>query len=80
MKQEDEIDQHLLLLHLALTTSSKILDVLKSRYITGLFASSCRKARPLAAPSAIFTLAAHGRGKDPGTYNILVTEGDQTIK
>lgn len=47
------------------TASNKILDVLKSRYITGLSASSWRKARPFAAPSAIFILMDHGRGSDP---------------
>jgi len=41
------------------------LEVLKSRYITGFSASSCKKAKPLAAPRAIFILMDQGRGKDP---------------
>ena len=42
-----------------LTESSKMLEALKSRYITG-FSASWRKARPFAAPSAIFILVDHG--------------------
>lgn len=42
-----------------LTESSKMFDALKSRYITGFFAS-WRKASPLAAPKAIFILIDHG--------------------
>lgn len=43
-----------------LTESNKILEVLKSRYITGLSAP-CKNASPLAAPIAIFNLFPHGR-------------------
>lgn len=38
-------------------------EVLKSRYITGCSAP-CKKARPLAAPIAIFTLVPHGNDID----------------
>lgn len=46
-----------------------MLDVLKSRYITGLSASWCRKASPIAAPSAIFILMGHATGCDPVVMN-----------
>lgn len=42
------------------TESSKTLEVLKSRYMTGCSAP-CKNARPLAAPIAIFTLVPQGR-------------------
>jgi len=42
-----------------LTESSKMLEALKSLYMTG-FSDSWRKARPFAAPTAIFVLADHG--------------------
>lgn len=42
-----------------LTESSKMFEALKSLYITG-FAASWRKARPLAAPRAIFIRVDHG--------------------
>jgi hypothetical protein len=54
-----------------------MLEVLKSRYITGLSASSWRKARPFAAPSAIFILMDHGRGRDPA-YKTSDTRENQT--
>lgn len=41
------------------TESSKILEVLKSRKMTG-FLAACKKARPLAAPIVIFNLVAQG--------------------
>lgn len=40
-----------------------MLEVLKSRYITGLSAP-CKKARPFAAPMAIFNLVPHGNETD----------------
>lgn len=55
----------LLAQHGSRTPSRRILDVLKSRYITGFSASSWRKARPFAASRAIFILMDQGRGKDP---------------
>jgi hypothetical protein len=42
-----------------LTESNKMFEALKSRYMTG-FSASCRKARPFAAPRAIFILVDHG--------------------
>lgn len=42
-----------------LTESNKIFEALKSRYMTG-FSASWRKARPFAAPSAIFIRVDHG--------------------
>jgi len=49
---------------ISLTESNKILEVLKSLYMIGFSASSCRNARPFAAPSIIFILLAHERGTD----------------
>jgi hypothetical protein len=46
-----------------MTESSKMLDVLKSRYMTG-FSAPCKKASPLAAPIAIFILVPHGNVVD----------------
>jgi len=46
------------------TASSRILEVLKSRYMTGLTAS-WRKASPRAAPSAIFIRVAQDKGIAP---------------
>lgn len=49
-----------------------MLEVLKSRYMIGLWASSWRKVRPFAAPSAIFILIDQGRGRDPAEFNMVV--------
>lgn len=57
-----------------------MLEVLKSRYITGLSASSWRKARPLAAPNAIFILIDHGRGKDPAKAKFSTERQEIIIK
>lgn len=46
------------------TESSKMFDVLKSRYITGS-GFPCKKASPFAAPSAIFILLDQGSGMAP---------------
>lgn len=43
------------------TESSRILEALKSRYITG-GSELCKKHRPRAAPMAILTLVAQERG------------------
>lgn len=42
-----------------LTESNKMFEALKSLYMTG-FSASWRKARPFAAPTAIFILVDHG--------------------
>ena len=47
---------------------------LKSRYITGLSAS-CRKARPFAAPNAIFILVDHGKVAEYPKYNLKLATG-----
>jgi len=49
---------------ISLTESNRILEVLKSLYMIGFSASSCRNARPFAAPSIIFNLIAQVRGAD----------------
>lgn len=46
-----------------LTESNRTLDVLKSRYMTGVSAP-CKKARPLAAPIAIFNLVPHAKDSE----------------
>jgi hypothetical protein len=48
-------------LHGKLTESRRIFEVLKSLYITGL-SEPWRKAKPLAAPSAMLILVDHERG------------------
>jgi len=50
-----------------ITESNKIFEDLKSRYITGL-SDSWRKARPLAAPRAIFILVDHGNAAEYPAY------------
>ena len=55
-----------------LTESNKMFEALKSLYITG-FSASCRKARPFAAPRAIFILVDQGNETEyPGIPEILV--------
>lgn len=54
-----------------LTESSKMLEVLKSRYITG-FSAPCKKAKPFAAPIAIFNLVAHANETDNPTNKKLL--------
>ena len=45
--------------------------------MTGFSASSWRKARPFAAPSATFILVDQGRGREPDACNIIITrEGE----
>lgn len=44
---------------MTLTESNRMLEALKSLYMTG-FSAPWRKARPLAAPTAIFILDDHG--------------------
>ena len=47
-------------------------EALKSRYMTG-FSASCKKERPLAAPSAIFILDDHGNETEyPVITNIYI--------
>jgi len=58
-----------------ITISNRILDVLKSGNIIGLEASSCKNARPLAAPIAIFILIGHVSRRVPAhtsQYNLLI--------
>lgn len=60
------------------TSLSRMLDVLKSRKITGI-SCSWRKASPFAAPSTIFTLRNHGSGVRPveNTENYYSTNHDR---
>lgn len=58
---------------LVLTMSRRMLEVLKSRYMTGFFAS-WRKASPFAAPNAIFILIAHERGSNTSTKDTHSSE------
>lgn len=54
------------------TESSRMLEVLKSLYMTG-FSAPCRKASPLAAPIAIFNLVPHGNDIEiPAIHSIEV--------
>jgi hypothetical protein len=46
-----------------MTELSKMLEALKSRYMTG-FSAPCKKASPLAAPIAINSLIPHGNVVD----------------
>lgn len=55
------------------TESSKMLEVLKSRYMTGVSAS-CKKARPLAAPIAILSLVPHGNDKDNPVIILIIND------
>ena len=55
-----------------LTESNNILDVLKSRYITG-FSALWRKASPLAAPRAIAILVAQDNGTDASVSRYIET-------
>lgn len=54
---------------ISFTASRRILDVLKSLYITGLSISSWRKASPFAASRATLILIDHGSGTVPVLKN-----------